>query len=195
MRVHETVQDAGAVELPTRRMVMRAGLGLVASAATPIPAFAKALVARPSREISFVNLHSGEKLRAEYVHNGAYVPSALRAIAVLMRDQHNNKVHPIDPHLIDLVHMLHGRVRSSTPLHIVCGYRSPETNAMMHEISAGVAVHSMHIQGKAMDIRLPGTHLRTLKQTALALNMGGVGYYPEDDFLHIDTGAKRHWVG
>jgi uncharacterized protein YcbK (DUF882 family) len=195
MRVFERAQDAGVVDLPTRRMALRAGLGLVAAMATPIPVFAKALATKPSREISFVNLHTGEKLKAEYVHNGAYVPSALRAISVLMRDHHNNKIHPIDPHLIDVAHMLHNRVRSNVPLNIVCGYRSPETNAMMHEISAGVAVHSMHIEGKAMDIRLPGTHLRLLKQTALALNLGGVGYYPEDEFLHIDTGAKRHWVG
>jgi len=176
-------------------MALRAGLGLIAAVATPIPAFANALATKPSRELAFVNLHTGEKLRAEYVHNGAYVPSALRAISVLMRDHHNNKVHQIDPHLIDVAHMLHNRVRSNVPLNIVCGYRSPETNAMMHEISAGVAVHSMHIQGKAMDIRLPGTHLGLLKKAALALNLGGVGYYPEDDFLHIDTGAKRHWVG
>ncbi|MDB5392538.1 MAG: hypothetical protein JWM91_44 [Rhodospirillales bacterium] len=194
MRVHETAQGASAVDIPTRRMALRAGLCLVAAMATPIPAFAKALATKPNRELSFVNLHTGERLKAEYVHNGAYVPSALRAISVLMRDHHNNKIHPIDPHLIDVAHMLHSRVRSNVSLNIVCGYRSPETNAMMHEISAGVAVHSMHIQGKAMDIRLPGTHLAALKKTALALDLGGVGYYPEDNFLHIDTGAKRHWV-
>lgn len=195
MRVHDTAQDAGPVDLPTRRVVLRTGLGLAAAMAVPIPAFARALASKPNRELSFVNLHTGEKLHAEYVHNGAYVPSALRAISVLMRDHHNNKIHPIDPHLIDVAHMLHNRVSSSGPLHIVCGYRSPETNAWMHEISAGVAVNSMHIQGKAMDIRVPGTHLGLLKKAALALNLGGVGYYPHDDFLHIDTGAKRHWAG
>jgi uncharacterized protein YcbK (DUF882 family) len=195
MRAYETAQDADAVDMPTRRMALRAGLGLVVAVAAPLPAFAKALASKPSRELSFVNMHTGEKLRAEYVHNGVYVPSALRAINFLMRDHHNDKVHPIDPHLIDVAHMLHGRVGGKGPIDIVCGYRSPETNAMMHEISAGVAVHSMHIQGKAMDIRVPGTHLGQLKKSALALNLGGVGYYPYDDFLHIDTGAKRHWVG
>jgi uncharacterized protein YcbK (DUF882 family) len=195
MRAYETAHDADAVDMPTRRMALRAGLGLVVAAAVPLPAFARALASKPSRELSFVNMHTGEKLRAEYVHNGVYVPSALHAINFLMRDHHNNKVHPIDPHLIDVAHMLHGRVGGKGPIDIVCGYRSPETNAMMHEISAGVAVHSMHIQGKAMDIRVPGTHLGQLKKSALALNLGGVGYYPYDDFLHIDTGAKRHWVG
>jgi uncharacterized protein YcbK (DUF882 family) len=179
----------------TRRTALRAGFGLIAAAAMPVPAFAKALINHPSRELAFVNLHTGEKLKAEYVHNGAYVPSAIRAISYLMRDHHNNKVHQIDPHLIDVAHMLHGRVGSKGPIDIVCGYRSPETNAMMHEISAGVAVHSMHIQGKAMDIRIPGTRLGSMRKSALALGLGGVGYYPEDDFLHIDTGPKRHWIG
>jgi uncharacterized protein YcbK (DUF882 family) len=195
MRVFDTARDAGAVESPTRRTALRAGLGLIAAAAMPVPAFAKVLINHPSRELSFVNLHTGEKLKAEYVHNGAYVPSAIRAISYLMRDHHNNQVRQIDPHLIDVAHMLHGRVGSKGPIDIVCGYRSPETNAMMHEISAGVAVHSMHIQGKAMDIRIPGTRLGSMRKSALALGLGGVGYYPEDDFLHIDTGPKRAWIG
>ena len=119
----------------------------------------------------------------------------MHAVSVLLRDHHNNKVHPIDPHLLDLAHVLHGNVRSSQPIQVVCGYRSPETNAWMHEVSAGVAVHSMHIQGRAIDIRLPGTRLSSLRKAALALRRGGVGYYPEDDFIHVDTGAVRHWVG
>lgn len=195
MRVHEAAQDAGAVDFLTRRMALKAGLGLVAALATPMPAWAKVLVKKPSRELSFLNLHTGEHLKAEYFHNGQYVPGAMRAVSVLLRDHHNNKIHPIDPHLLDLAYMLHANVRNATPINVVCGYRSPETNAMMHEASAGVAVHSMHIQGRAIDLRLPGTRLSSLRKMALALRKGGVGYYPEDDFVHIDTGAVRHWVG
>jgi uncharacterized protein YcbK (DUF882 family) len=206
-------------------MALRAGLGLVAAAAMPVPAWARAghakhaahtahgahvahaihpthtsyaahaLIKKPSRELSFLNLHTGERIRAEYVHNGQVVPGAMHAIAVLMRDHYNNKIHPIDPHLLDIAHNLQSRVGSRGVFEVVCGYRSPETNAMMHEASAGVAAHSMHIQGKAMDIRLPGTHLASLKRAAVALKMGGVGYYPYDDFVHIDSGAVRKWAG
>jgi uncharacterized protein YcbK (DUF882 family) len=181
--------------MPARRAALKMGLGLVAAAALPVPAWARVLAKSPSRELSLINLHTGEHLKAEYFHNGKYVPSAMRAVSVLLRDHHNNKVHPIDPHLLDLAHVIHGNVRSNQPIHVVCGYRSPETNAMMHEVSAGVAVHSMHIQGKAIDLRLPGTRLSSLRKAALALRRGGVGYYPEDDFVHIDTGAVRHWMG
>ncbi len=190
-----TVLGAGAVDLPTRRMALKAGLGLVAAVAIPTPAWARALVKKPSRELSFLNLHTGEHLKAEYFHDGKYVPSALHAVSVLMRDHCNNKVHPIDPHLLDIAHVLHSKVRSATPFNVVCGYRSPETNAMMHEVSAGVAAHSLHIQGKAMDIRLPGTRLGSLRKVAVALHLGGVGYYPEDDFVHIDSGVVRRWAG
>jgi len=195
MRVQETVQDAGAVDFPTRRMALKAGLGLIAAVATPVPAWARGLVKKPNRELSFLNLHTGERLRAEYVQNGKYVPSAMHAVSVLMRDHCNNKIHPIDGHLLDIAHVLQSRVGSHGVFNVVCGYRSPETNAMMHEVSAGVAAHSMHIQGKAMDIRLPGTRLASLRKAAVALKLGGVGYYPEDDFVHIDSGAVRRWAG
>jgi uncharacterized protein YcbK (DUF882 family) len=222
MRVQGTAQDAAAVDLPTRRMALRVGLGLVATAAMPVQAWAHAarvahtvhgthaahtvhpahaqyaahaLIKKPSRELAFLNLHTGERIRAEYVHNGLVVPSAMHAISVLMRDHYNNKIHPIDPQLLDIAHNLQSRVGSHGVFEVVCGYRSPETNAMMHEASAGVAAHSMHIQGKAMDIRLPGVRLGSVRRTAVALNMGGVGYYPEDDFVHIDSGPVRKWAG
>jgi uncharacterized protein YcbK (DUF882 family) len=222
MRVRGTLQDTAAVDLPTRRMALRAGLGLVAAAALPTSAWARgahvahaarsahaahaahpthaayaahALIKKPSRELSFLNLHTGERLRAEYVHNGQVVPGAMHAISVLMRDHYNNKIHPIDPHLLDIAHTVQSRVGSHGVFQVVCGYRSPETNAMMHEASAGVAAHSMHIEGRAMDIRLPGVGLGSLRRSAVALKMGGVGYYPEDDFVHIDSGPVRKWAG
>jgi uncharacterized protein YcbK (DUF882 family) len=156
---------------------------------------AHALVKKPSRELAFLNLHTGERLRAEYVHNGQVVPSAMHAISVLMRDHCNNQVHPIDQHLLDIAHVLQSHVGNRSAIDIVCGYRSPETNAIMHEASAGVAAHSMHIEGRAMDIRMPGTRLGSLKRAAVALKMGGVGYYPHDDFVHIDSGPVRKWAG
>jgi uncharacterized protein YcbK (DUF882 family) len=153
------------------------------------------LIKKPSRELAFLNLHTGERLRAEYFHNGQVVPSAMHAISVLMRDHYNNKVHPIDQHLLDIAHVLQSHTGNRGTINLVCGYRSPETNAMMHEASAGVAAHSMHIEGRAMDIRMPGTRLASLKKVAVALKMGGVGYYPHDDFVHIDSGPVRKWAG
>ena len=226
-----TARNADTVDLPTRRLALRAGLGLVAAAAMPIPAWARAvhqahsghagrsahaalgahatraahtghtdyvahaLIKKPSRELSFLNLHTGERLRAEYVHNGQVVPSAMHAISVLMRDHYNNTVHTIDQHLLDIAHVLQSHVGNRGVINVVCGYRSPETNAMMHEASAGVAAHSMHIEGRAMDIRMPGTRLASVKKAAVALKMGGVGYYPQDDFVHIDSGPVRKWAG
>ena len=226
-----TARNADTIDLPARRLALRAGLGLVAAAAMPIPAWARAvhqthgghaarsthtalgahatraahtghsdyvahaLIKKPSRELSFLNLHTGERLRAEYVHNGQVVPSAMHAISVLMRDHYNNKVHPIDQHLLDIAHVLQSHVGNRGVINVVCGYRSPETNAMMHEASAGVAAHSMHIEGRAMDIRMPGTRLASVKKAAVALKMGGVGYYPHDDFVHIDSGPVRKWAG
>lgn len=178
-----------------RRMALKAFAGLAVAAATPTPVWALPILKKPVRELSLLNLHTGERLRAEYWHNDRYVPDALQAVSVLLRDHYNNKVHPIDPKLLDLITTLHARVHSAAPFNVICGYRSPETNAMMHEASAGVAAHSLHMQGMAIDIRLPGTRLGAIRKTALAMRQGGVGYYPEDDFVHVDTGAVRHWVG
>jgi uncharacterized protein YcbK (DUF882 family) len=211
------LEDGSTTERLARRAMLRAALGLgVAALAGPGQAFAKALIKDPkvlikspkiitktpkllasktSRQISLLNLHTGEKLNAEYMQDGQYVKSAMHAISVLLRDHYNNKTHQIDPRLLDLAVALHRRFGSSQQFQVVCGYRSPETNAMMHEESSGVAVHSMHIEGKAIDLRLPGTRLGSLRKNAVAMKMGGVGFYPEDDFVHIDTGAVRRWVG
>jgi uncharacterized protein YcbK (DUF882 family) len=218
------------LEQPARRLALKTGLGLAASAALAPGALARHLNAhradahhpgsyhpgarhsfsrhagvRPDphflsgatgpREVALFNLHTGERLRAEYWQNGLYMPDALRAISVILRDHYNNQIHPIEPRLLDVIHVLHGRVRSRSPFDVVCGYRSPETNAWMHEASAGVAAHSLHMEGRAIDIRLPGVRLAALERTALALAQGGVGYYPEDDFVHIDSGDIRHWRG
>jgi uncharacterized protein YcbK (DUF882 family) len=170
-------------------------VGGAAALATPAPVWARNRVKKSGRDLSLLNLHTGERLNAEYWSNGGYLPDALHAVSVLLRDHYNNQVHPIDPQLLDLIHVLHGRVRSRAPFNVVCGYRSPQTNAMMHEASAGVAAHSLHMQGRAIDIRLPGTRLGAIERTALALELGGVGYYPEDDFVHVDTGPVRRWMG
>jgi uncharacterized protein YcbK (DUF882 family) len=183
-----------ANEMPARRLLLKAALGMGAAMVLPLPVLARGLMAPAAgRELSFLNLHTGERLKAEYWHNGRYVPDALRAVAVVLRDYRNNKIHPIDPQLLDVIHRLHATVGSAAPFNVISGYRSPESNALMHEASAGVAAHSLHMEGRAIDIRLPGTGLSLVHQAALAMRSGGVGYYPEDDFVHVDTGAVRCW--
>ncbi len=177
-------------------MALRAAVGLIASAALPVSARAAKLTRTLSgRELSLVNLHTGEKLKAEYWHGGEYIPDALRAISFVLRDYRNNKIHPIEPGLLDVIHILHGRVGAVGAFNVISGYRSPESNAMMHEASAGVAAHSLHMDGMAIDIRLPGIRLAGLKNAAMRLGAGGVGYYPTDDFVHVDVGRVRHWGG
>ena len=182
--------------MPARRLMLKTALGLGAAIVLPLPVLARGLlVPDVGRELSLLNLHTGERLNAEYWLHGRYVPDALRAVAVVLRDHSNNKIHPIDPLLLDLIHQLHATVDSTAPFNVISGYRSPETNALMHEASAGVAAHSLHMEGRAIDIRLPGTGLAHVRQAALAMKSGGVGYYPQDDFVHVDTGAVRCWGG
>jgi uncharacterized protein YcbK (DUF882 family) len=179
----------------SRRTALKTGLGLAAAVAAPVPAWARRLTVAASRDVSFHNLHTGERLRIEYFHGGKYVPDALRSVAFILRDHRTDETHPIDPQLLDLIHVLRGRLRSGSAFEVVSGYRSPETNALMHEASAGVAAHSLHMEGRAIDIRLPGVALGSIKRAALDMKMGGVGYYPTDDFVHVDTGDVRHWRG
>ena len=101
----------------------------------------------------------------------------------------------MDPRLFDVLHAIHGKLGASVPFQIISGYRSPETNAMMHARSPGVASNSQHMQGKASDIRLEGVELANLHKAALSLNAGGVGLYPVSNFVHVDVAAVRHWTG
>jgi uncharacterized protein YcbK (DUF882 family) len=164
------------------------GLTAAATAATLVPARAFAsglasssLVLAPERSLSFFHTHTNERLTTAYCCDGDYVPSALGEVNLLLRDFRVNAVKPIDPQLLDLLFALNGRLGSDQPFHVISGYRTPETNAMLH------------IEGKAIDIRVPGIKLEHLRDTAAALHLGGVGYYPGSDFVHVDTGRVRHW--
>jgi uncharacterized protein YcbK (DUF882 family) len=173
-----------------RRRFLKFGLAAIASAAV-WPAQA----ARPMdrRHLSFENLHTGERLDTVYWVNGAYQPGALHSINVLLRDFRNGQVYPIDRKLLDLLVQLRTRLHSSAPIQVISGYRSPETNAMLASYSDGVAAGSLHMEGMAIDIRIPGRSLRQVHQVALNLAEGGVGYYPRSDFVHVDTGRVRRW--
>lgn len=148
---------------------------------------------RPDRALSFYNTHTSESLRITYWTGGRYVPDALKEVRYLLRDHYNDRQHHIDPQLLDLLYGLRTKVGANKPIHVVSGYRSPETNAILRLNSDGVATKSLHMEGKAIDIRVPGVRLSQLRRAALTLRRGGVGYYPSSDFLHMDTGPLRIW--
>ena len=140
-------------------------------------------------------MHTPESLDIEFFRDGAYVPDALAAIQVLLRDYRNGEQHPIDPPLLDYLHDVAQRLGVDPVFHVISGYRSPQTNALLRERSSGVARHSLHLEGRAIDVRLAGIDCAELADRALALSRGGVGYYRKSDFVHLDTGALRTWRG
>jgi len=175
---------------PYRRRLVTA-LGASAFLAGPGLSHAASIVT--TRSLRFENLHTGEKLAVEYFAAGRYVSEALTSVDHLLRDFRTGEAHPIAPGLLDLVSTLRGRLESEQTVHVISGYRSPKTNAILRERSHGVAAHSLHMEGMAMDIRVPGVELAHLRDAALDLRRGGVGYYPDSDFVHVDIGRVRRW--
>jgi uncharacterized protein YcbK (DUF882 family) len=148
-----------------------------------------------ARLLAFDNIHTGEKLRVEYWAGGQYLPDALAQVNHVLRDFRSGEVHPIAPQLLDLLSLLRTRLETAEPVSVISGYRSPITNAMLrgeYEHS-GVASKSLHMQGMAIDIRIAGRSLAALYNVALAQRGGGVGYYPQSDFVHVDVGRVRTW--
>ena len=146
-----------------------------------------------TRSLAFEHTHTGETLSTVYFEGGTYVPSALESINVLLRDFRTETVYPIEPQLLDRLYTLQASIGNDTAFQVICGYRSPQTNNMLRARSSGVAEHSLHMQGRAIDIRLPGVDTAQLAVLARRAVAGGVGYYRVSDFVHVDTGALRHW--
>jgi uncharacterized protein YcbK (DUF882 family) len=163
---------------------------ILARTATPTPTLPP-----QARRLAFDNLHTGEKLDVAYWENGAYVPDALAAVNHVLRDHYDNTVHRIEPGLLDLLTALSHRLGAGPKFEVISGYRSPATNAMLHAESSEVAKASLHTLGEAIDIRMAGLDLSYLHNAALGLDMGGVGYYPSSDFVHVDIGRVRRWSG
>lgn len=175
-----------------KRLAAAGALGAIgthALAALPGPVTAPA----PVRELGFLNLHTGEKLRVPYWENGRYLQDALAEINHVLRDHRANAVHAIDTRLLDLLARLQATVGNSRAFEVISGYRAPSSNEMLRARSGGVAQGSMHLQGKAIDIRLPGSDLLKLHKAAVGLKGGGVGLYRSSNFIHVDTGRVRYW--
>ncbi|WP_292433557.1 DUF882 domain-containing protein [Methylobacter sp.] len=150
----------------------------------------------PSHKVlAFHNTHTGDQLKLTYFEQGRYIKDALHEINHLFRDYHDGSVHPIDPALLDQLYDLKHTLEVRKPFHIVSGYRSPATNADLRKHSDGVAKNSLHMQGRAIDIRIEGLDTRRIRNAAMAMQRGGVGYYAKSDFVHLDTGSVRTWTG
>jgi uncharacterized protein YcbK (DUF882 family) len=148
-----------------------------------------------SRRIAFANLHTGENLDIEYFRHGEYLNEALRQIEKVLRDFRNGETHSMDPKLMDYLVDVAAKVVAKPFFSVISGYRSPETNEKLHDRSSGVSQHSLHMQGRAIDVRIAGVDCATLAASALELKRGGVGYYRASNFVHLDTGAFRTWRG
>lgn len=146
------------------------------------------------RSLAIQNPHTGDKLSLTYFEKGRYLNDALDEISFLLRDYRTGDVHPVDPELLDQLHDLKQMMGLIQPFDVICGYRSPLTNARLHAEHSGVANNSFHIHGRAVDIRIERLDIRRIRNAAVAMHRGGVGYYPGSNFIHLDTGSFRTWT-
>lgn len=184
----------------TRRQLLQAGgatagLALSGLAAVPSKGSAAGVPAPVAKRLSLVNLHTTERLDLTYCRGTDYVPGALSAISVLLRDARSDQRHAIDPTLMDTLYDVARQLEVDAVFQVISGYRSPSSNEVLRERNAGVARHSLHLEGRAIDVRLAGVGSAVLAACAREMNRGGVGYYRKSDFVHLDTGAYRTWNG
>lgn len=163
------------------------------AAAGGLPGLARAAVA-DTRALSFAHTHTGERLELVYASGGSYLPEALGALDRLLRDHYSGEVGRMDPALYDLLHHVRQATGSRAPFEVISGYRCAATNERLRTTrGGGVARTSLHTQGRAIDVRLGDVALADLRDAACELGLGGVGYYPRERFVHLDTGRVRRW--
>jgi uncharacterized protein YcbK (DUF882 family) len=177
-----------------RRRFLRIGVAALAAVSLPRQAYAgSAVESLPERALAFYNTHTGERLKTTYWEQGQYIGEALSQINHVLRDHLANETREIAPRLLDLIFAMRSRLDSREPFHVISGYRSNRTNEWLRAHTSGVAEHSLHTVGQAIDIRLPGRPLNIVRKVALDLKGGGVGFYPKSDFVHVDIGSVRYW--
>ena len=177
-------------EISRRRLLLGASC-LLAGGLLSAPALASR--STTGRALNVFNLNTGERLEVSYWENGRYLNDGLAELNHLFRDYRCNEVFNIDKRLFDQLFLLQHKLGRRGEIQLISGYRSPATNRQKHRKSRGVAKRSYHTLGQAVDVRIPGVQLSHLHQAALQLKVGGVGYYPRDNFVHLDTGPLRHW--
>jgi uncharacterized protein YcbK (DUF882 family) len=175
----------------------RSGLVLAFTlAALLVPARAGRAGLDPDREarLRLFNTHTGERVDVVYRRGAAYDDAALARLEDCLRDFRTGDRHPLDPRLFDLLSSLAGSLGNPDgEFHVISGFRSPRTNEMLRTTRTGVARHSLHMEGQAIDVRMPGVKTGKLRDVALDMARGGVGYYASSDFVHVDTGRVRRW--
>jgi len=176
-----------------RRRILKLGAGMVATGGLALLGASPAQSATPERALSFYHLHTGEKLNVTYWADGSHIPDALAEIKQILRDFRTGELWPIDVRLVDLLHRMRQSIGTEEPYHVISGYRSPATNTKLANKSGNVARRSLHLAGKAIDVRLPKQPLRELHKAAVAQKSGGVGFYPNSNFVHLDVGRIRYW--
>lgn len=165
------------------------GLSNVAEAAR----YKNGVIHNGSRRLSFRNAHTGESFSGVYRVGDKYLPDAFKQINMVLRDFRTDQVYPMDPRVIDIIQAVHSQTGQNTPFEIISGYRSPQTNAMLRRNSSGVAKKSLHMEGRAIDLRMEGYSTTRIRDIASSLGAGGVGYYRRSNFVHMDTGDVRVW--
>lgn len=186
-----------------RREFIRKGLGApiaLAVGTTFVPSISQAgffkwlLGNQEYRALSFYNIHTGEALKEiPYWLNGGYMEDGMRIITRFLQDWRTGDTHDMDPELMDRLFVIQHQLETVRPFHVISGYRSPKTNAMLASKSEGVDKNSFHMKGQAIDIRVPGIDIEHVHKAALSLDAGGVGVYKSSQFVHVDTGPKRRW--
>ena len=186
---------------PHRRLFLGRSLGAAQLAASTLllTGAGRALASAPgqaqdARQLSFNHLHTHERIALVYARGEQFVPPALTSLNHFLRDHYSGEVGVMDPELYNVLHGVRRALGTELPYDVISGYRSPHTNETLRTTrGGGVANRSLHMDGKAMDVRLPGVPLAELRDAAVSLQAGGVGYYESDDFVHIDTGRVRSW--
>ena len=172
-----------------RSLLTRMGCAAVAGA-LPLPVIG---AVRAPRSLSFYHTHTRVELDIVYSDGNGYIPEALEKINIYLRDFRTRDIHPIDPGLLDILFEIRTNLGTNRRFQVISGYRSPVTNEMLRNTTDGVAKTSLHMQGRAIDVRLTDVRTGALRRAALDLGRGGVGYYPHSDFIHLDTGSPRFW--
>ncbi len=176
----------------SRRTFLR-GLAATIPAAVLSSPWGRLTAAVDKRQLSFSHTHTHDKLSVVYYADGQLLPDSLAQIDRFLRDFRTNDVHKIDPVLLDFLHSVSAAAGNRGTFEIISGYHSPKTNAMLRRKGSGVAKKSLHMQGRAVDVRMTGVDTKTLRKIAVAMKRGGVGYYPRSNFIHLDTGRVRSW--
>lgn len=192
--VFRLTESAESSPCQSRRRVLTYMASAAALPMLSLPELSEAAIKKNARLLAFNHLHTGEKLAVVYRVGGDYVPGAIQQMRHLTRDFRTGDMHSMDPNLYDLLWHLSQDVKTQQPFEIISAFRSPQTNQALRGRSrhSGVATHSLHMEGCAMDICVGDVHLTELRDAALDLKAGGVGYYPEG-FIHVDTGRVRRW--